>query len=140
MNQEDIKTLANQAGMSHLSLIDIGYLEAFANLILEAAATRLDETSSKYYDGYEFRPVNPSDCAEAAWTHQLTRIIDLHTENAALKEQVAQQATVIEQVRDALHLAANNMNYVGAKNWDVIANALLLQLSRNPPSSERSGG
>ena len=101
MNQEDIKTLANQAGMSHLSLIDIGYLEAFANLIME----------------------------KAAWTHQLTRIIDLHTENAALKEQVAQQATVIEQMRNALHLAANNMNYVGAKNWDVIANALLLQPS-----------
>lgn len=43
MNQEDIKTLANQAGMSHISLIDIGYLEAFVNLILEAAALKCDE-------------------------------------------------------------------------------------------------
>ena len=36
----------------------------FTNLILEATAISLDETSSEYYDGHEFRQVNPSDCAE----------------------------------------------------------------------------
>ena len=38
MTREEMIALANQAGMSNLSLIDIGYLEAFANLILEKAA------------------------------------------------------------------------------------------------------
>ena len=64
MTREEMIALANQAGMSNLSLIDIGYLEAFVNLILEKASTFLDETSSEYYDGHEFRQVNPSDCAE----------------------------------------------------------------------------
>ena len=41
MTREEMIALANQAGMSNLSLIDIGYLEAFANLILEKAAEKL---------------------------------------------------------------------------------------------------
>ena len=41
MTREEMIALANQAGMSNLSLIDIGYLEAFANLILEKAAEKM---------------------------------------------------------------------------------------------------
>ena len=52
---------------------------------------------------------------------------NLHHE--AMLVEMDKQAAVIKQMRDALHLAANNMTYVGARNWDVIANALLLQPS-----------
>ena len=47
MTREEMIALANQAGMSNLSLIDIGYLEVFVNLILEAA-----EIEAAYEAGY----------------------------------------------------------------------------------------
>ena len=59
MTKEEMIALANQAGMSNLSLIDIGYLEAFANLILEKAAEIADSNGQdEPYGHAKFRCVN----------------------------------------------------------------------------------
>ena len=53
MTREEMNALANQAGMSNLSLIDIGYLEAFVNLILEAVAVECDSLEYAFKPGHE---------------------------------------------------------------------------------------
>ena len=64
MTREEIDVLWQQAAEEAFDKGETYRRYQFANLILEKASTILDETSSEYYDGYEFRPVNPSDCAE----------------------------------------------------------------------------
>ena len=64
MTREEIDVLWQQAITTSNINGDPAVRYEFANLILESASTILDETSSEYYDGYEFTQVNPSDCAE----------------------------------------------------------------------------
>ena len=62
MTREEMIALANQAGMSNLSLIDIGYLEAFVNLILEKAADMCD---ARYMGDNNREDMEAKRCAEA---------------------------------------------------------------------------
>lgn len=63
MTREEMIALANQAGMSNLSLIDIGYLEAFANLIFEAASEACKTEWNGDSDSYE-RSFARNECVD----------------------------------------------------------------------------
>ncbi len=42
ITKDEVIRMAGEAGMNSLSLIDIGYLERFTNVVLERAAVEMD--------------------------------------------------------------------------------------------------
>lgn len=42
ITKDEVTRMAGEAGMNSLSLIDIGYLASFANVVLERAAVELE--------------------------------------------------------------------------------------------------